>query len=183
MGKDTVHAWAGDYSPLKFPWIRPTMRLFCMATAYKNPGLRNDVSREEQAAAPATARNGLILLFARFFAAALARQRFFDPLLFTGLQVKRVTLYFLDGVLLLYLTLEAAKRILQGLALLNSDFSQTCCTPLLAPNGLVSYGKARLSKSSRMYKIPALFQKTKRSPSCTSRGAYALVDRMKLAGR
>lgn len=58
MGKDTVHAWAGDYFPLIFPWIRPTMRILHMATADKNPGLRNDVSGEERAAAPATARNG-----------------------------------------------------------------------------------------------------------------------------
>lgn len=68
---------------------------------------------------------GLILFLARFLTAALACQRFFHPLLFSRLQVIGVTFHFLDDVLLLYLPLEAAKRILQGLALLKSDFSQT----------------------------------------------------------
>ena len=40
-----------------------------------------------------------------------------------------MTFYFLDYVFLLYLTLETAKRILQGLALLNSDFSQPATPP------------------------------------------------------
>lgn len=76
---------------------------------------------------------GLILLLARFLTAALACERFFHPLLLARLQVKGVTFHFLDDVLLLYLPLEAAKRVLEGLALLNSDFSQTYDTPLLVP--------------------------------------------------
>ena len=99
--------------------------------------LRNESVREERAASPTTdGPDGLILLLARFLPAALTRQRFLHPLLFTRLQVKRVTFHFLNNVFLLYLSLEAAKRILQGLALLNSDFSQSYCTPLLVPTGL-----------------------------------------------
>jgi len=52
-----------------------------------------------------------------------------------------VTFHFLDDVFLLYLSLKAAKRILEGLSLLQSDFSQTDYTPPLALNGPSSYGK------------------------------------------
>src|SRR5271157_2197068 len=84
---------------------------------------------------------GLVLFLARFLPAALASQGFFHPLLLAGLQVKGVTFHFLDDVFLLYLPLETAKCVLEGLALLNSDFSQRSYTPLLVPIGLVSYGK------------------------------------------
>lgn len=124
MGKDSVHAWAGDYSPLNFSLDSAHHADARMATADKNPGLQNDWSGEEQAVTPSHGPDGLILLLARFLTASLARQRFFHPLLFTRLQLKGVTFHFLDDVLLLYLPLEAAKRILEGLALLNSDFSQ-----------------------------------------------------------
>jgi len=50
----------------------------------------------------------LLLFFACFFAAALARQRFFYALLLAGLQVEGVTLHFLDDVFLLHLAFEAA---------------------------------------------------------------------------
>jgi len=93
---------------------------------------------------------GLILLFARFLAAAFARQRFFHPFLFTRLQIKRVTLYLFDDVLLLYLPLEAAKRVLEGFALLNSDFRQRTTPPCSSLNGPVSYVKQRPCKSSGM---------------------------------
>jgi hypothetical protein len=83
----------------------------------------------------------LVLLFASFFAAALARQRFFYALSFAGLKVERVTFYFLDNVLGLYLSLETAKGVFEGFSLLKSNFSQRDCTSLLALTGLVSYGK------------------------------------------
>ena len=49
----------------------------------------------------------LILLLADLLAIALARERFFHAFLFTGLQIKRVTLDFLDNVFRLHLALEA----------------------------------------------------------------------------
>jgi len=54
----------------------------------------------------------LILLFASFFAAALARQRFFDALLLARLEIEGVTLHFLDDVLLLDFALESPKGVL-----------------------------------------------------------------------
>jgi hypothetical protein len=88
-----------------------------------------------------TARAVLVLFLARFLPAALASKGFLHPLLFAGLQVKGVTFHFLDDVFLLYLPLETAECVLEGLALLNPDLSQTSHTPLLVPIGLVSYGK------------------------------------------
>jgi hypothetical protein len=85
----------------------------------------------------------LILFLACLLAAALSSQRFFHPLFLARFQVEGVTLHFLDNVLLLYLPFEAAKRVLEGLALLNSNFRQKNCTPLLALTGPVSYGKHR----------------------------------------
>ena len=52
-----------------------------------------------------------VLLFARFFAGALTRQRFFYTLLFARLQIKRVTLDFLDYVFGLHFSLEATKSV------------------------------------------------------------------------
>jgi len=98
----------------------------------KIPGLRNE--RGERAVTPeGDGPNDSICFFTRFLTAALTCERFFHPLLLTGLQVKGVTFHFLDDVLLLYLSLEAAKRIFEGLALLQSDFSQTDYTPQLVP--------------------------------------------------
>jgi len=88
-----------------------------------------------------TARAVLVLFLARLLPAALASKGFLHPLLLAGLQVKGVTFHFLDDVFLLYLPLETAKCVLEGFALLNSDFSQRSYTPLLVPIGLVSYGK------------------------------------------
>jgi hypothetical protein len=81
--------------------------------------------------------NDSICLFTRFLTAALACQRFFHPLLLAGLQIKGVTFHFLDNVFLLYLPLKTAERIFEGLALLQSDFSQTNYTPLLVPKWTV----------------------------------------------
>ena len=54
----------------------------------------------------------LVLLFASFLAAALARQRFFHAFLFARLEVKGVTLDFLNNVLLLNFPLKAAQGVL-----------------------------------------------------------------------
>ena len=95
------------------------MRSARTAIANKIPGLRNESNSGERAATPeCDGPNDSICFFARFFTAALACERFFHPLLLSRLKVKRVTFHFLDDVLLLYLPLEAAKRILEGLALL-----------------------------------------------------------------
>jgi len=69
------------------------------------------------------------LFFASFLAASLARQRFFYSLSFAGLQVKRVTLYFLDYVLGLDLPLEPPKRVFEGFTLLESNFRQQTAPP------------------------------------------------------
>ena len=74
----------------------------------------------------------LVLLLTSFLAAALTRQRFFHALSFAGLQVERVTLYFLNNVIGLDFPFEAAKRVLEGFALLKSNFSQLACTSSLA---------------------------------------------------
>jgi hypothetical protein len=74
----------------------------------------------------------LVLLFASFLAAALARQRFLHAFLFARLEVKGVTLHFLDDVLLLDLSLETPQGVLQRFAFLNTNFRQTANTPRLA---------------------------------------------------
>jgi hypothetical protein len=81
----------------------------------------------------------LILFLASFLAIPLARQSCFDAALFTGLQVVGVTLYFLDNILLLYLTLEPAKRVLERLAFLYANFSQKRSTsePALKANPII----------------------------------------------
>ena len=58
----------------------------------------------------------LLLFFACFLAAPLARQGFFDAPFLAGFQVKGVTLDFLDDVFLLYLSLEATQGVLERLA-------------------------------------------------------------------
>jgi hypothetical protein len=73
----------------------------------------------------------LILLFASLFSAAFTRERFFNALLFAGLQVKGVSLDLLDNIFLLNLALKAAQRVLEGFALLEPDFCQPDNTPKL----------------------------------------------------
>jgi hypothetical protein len=93
-----------------------------------------------------------------------------------------VTFHFLDNVFLLYFPLKTTECIFEGLSLLQSDFSQTNYTPLLALTGPFSYGKHRVSKSSGMWKDSRPSQNKNFSPSCTRRGAYALVAFRKLVG-
>jgi hypothetical protein len=52
-----------------------------------------------------------ILLLACFLACALACKRFLNPLFLAGFQVKRVTLYFFNDVLLLHFPLEATQGV------------------------------------------------------------------------
>jgi hypothetical protein len=98
----------------------------------------------------AAARGTLVLLFACFFPAALAGQRFFHPLLLTRFQVKGVTLDLLDDVFLLHLALEATQCVLEGLALLKSDFCQLNYTPKLVPFGPDSYCKVPTASQVNM---------------------------------
>jgi hypothetical protein len=88
----------------------------------------------------------LVLLFASFLAASLARQRFFYSLSFAGLQVERVTLYFLDDVLGLYLPFKPAKRVFKRFTFLKSNLCQRNYTPLLVLAGLVQLCQATPSQ-------------------------------------
>jgi len=54
----------------------------------------------------------------------LAGECCFDPLLFTWLQVKGMTLDFFNDVFGLHLALETAQRVLERFPFLQSDFSQ-----------------------------------------------------------
>ena len=76
----------------------------------------------------------LLLLFASFFPAALACQGFFNTLLLAGFQVKGVALNLLYDVFLLYLALETAQRIFEGLTLLQPNLCQRNYTPKLVPD-------------------------------------------------
>jgi len=78
---------------------------------------------------------GLVLLFTSLFTIPLARQRFLHATLFAGLQVKGVTLHFLDDVLLLYLTLEPAQCIFKRFAFLHANLCQSNYTPKLTQTG------------------------------------------------
>ena len=71
----------------------------------------------------------LFLFLARFLASAFASQCGFDALLFAGLQVKGVALNLLDNVFLLHLAFETSQSVLEGFALLNSNFRQTYTPP------------------------------------------------------
>ena len=61
--------------------------------------------------------------------AAFARKRLFDALLLARLQIEGVLLDFLDAVFLLYLSLEPSQCVFDGLAILNSNLSQTIHPP------------------------------------------------------
>ena len=71
----------------------------------------------------------LVLFLARFLACSLASQRGLYTLLLAGLQVKGVTLHFLNDVFLLYLSLETAQSVLEGFTLLKPYFCQTDTPP------------------------------------------------------
>ena len=70
-------------------------------------------------------RSRILVAIARaFLAIALARQRCLDPLLLTGLQIKRVPLNLLDNVFLHDLALEASERAFERFTILHLDFGQ-----------------------------------------------------------
>ena len=71
----------------------------------------------------------LVLLLANFFASAFPGQRGLNALLFTGFQVKGVTLDLFDNVFLLHFALEAAQRIFERFPLLQPNFGQTDTPP------------------------------------------------------
>ena len=73
----------------------------------------------------------LFLLFAGLFAAPLASQCLLQAHLFTRLQIKGVALDLFNDVFRLHLALEAAQSVLQGFALLQSNFCQTETPPNL----------------------------------------------------
>jgi hypothetical protein len=66
----------------------------------------------------------LVLLLADLLTITLASERFFYALFFARLQIKGMTLYFLDDVFGLHLSLETAQSILKGFAFLNSNLCQ-----------------------------------------------------------
>src|ERR1700680_3795993 len=82
-----------------------------------------------------------ILLLTRLLTGTLARQCGLHALFFARLQVKGVTLDFLNNVFLLHLALETAQGVFEGLTLLQSDFGQKRYTPKLVRVGPVSYYK------------------------------------------
>jgi hypothetical protein len=66
----------------------------------------------------------LVLLLTDLLAVAFASKRFFYTLFLAGLQVERMTLYFLDDVFRLNLPLEPSQCVFERLAFLHSNFCQ-----------------------------------------------------------
>jgi hypothetical protein len=131
---------------------------------------------------PETTGFSLVLLLACFLAAAFASQRLLDSFSLAGLQVKRVTLDFLDDVLGLYLTLEPPKRIFKGFTLLKSNFRQRNLRPLpVQLDWIVMTSLAHLSQveCAGIFTSP---QKFIRMENCICRGANELVGFIRLAG-
>jgi hypothetical protein len=63
-------------------------------------------------------------------AGSFPRQGRFDSLFLSWLQIKGMLFDFLNDVLLLHLSLEAAEGAFQRLSLLKSNFGQTINTPI-----------------------------------------------------
>ncbi len=76
----------------------------------------------------------LILLLTNLLTIALACESFFHTLLFTGLQIKRMSLDFLDDVFSLHFALEAPQGILKGFAILYSNLCQEKIHLQIVPN-------------------------------------------------
>lgn len=64
------------------------------------------------------------------FAGSFPRQGRFDSLFLSWLQIKGMFFDFLDDVLLLHLSLEAAEGAFERLSLLKSNFGQTTNTSI-----------------------------------------------------
>src|SRR5271170_1196075 len=109
-----------------------------------------------------------------------------------------MTLYFLDDVFLLHLTLKASECVFEGFSLLQPDFCQRNDTPKLVRRGLIIYCKVRNAsqglcgpegrtgrppdsrRGRRRYKKKA--QKFIFSANCTWRGGKELVAWTGLVG-
>ena len=94
----------------------------------------------------------LVLFLARFLTSAFARQGGLHTLFLARFQVKGVTLDLLNDVFLLYLTLEAAQRVLEGFPLLKPNFRQTA-HPQTCPVGPDSYYKVLILSQGARSKI------------------------------
>ena len=131
---------------------------------------------------PANGPFSLVLFLTCFLAAALASQRFFYALSLAGLQVKRVTLYFLDDVLGLHLPLESPQGVFEGFPLLQSNFRQRATPPHSSKvDSLVMASNVPLSQVE-CAEILASPQKFNRIDSCNCRGANEVVGFIKLVG-
>jgi len=85
-----------------------------------------------RAAGPETPPAGSFDIPACFFPVSLSGQRLLDPALLARFQVKRMPFDLFNDVLLLDLSLEPAKGVLQSFALLKLYFRQTKYTsPLI----------------------------------------------------
>jgi hypothetical protein len=80
----------------------------------------------------------LVLLLTDLLAITLTCKRFLHAFLFTGLQIERVTLDFLDNVFSLHLALEAPQGILKGFAFLYSNLCQEKIHLQTVPIGIIS---------------------------------------------
>jgi len=151
--------------------------------------VRTIFTYEERAARRRTARFLLVLFFTCFLAAAFACQRFFYALSLAGLQVKRVTLYFLNNVLGLYLPLKSPQRIFEGFSLLKSNFRQRTTPPLsscvdllvmasIAILSQVDYERIfMLFRNSTASKIASAAERTRSSASSSLQVADNKPDR------
>ena len=77
----------------------------------------------------------LILLLTDFLAVTLTCEPFIDAFLFTGIQINRVTMDFLDNVFRLHLALEATQCVLKGFAFLYSNLCQEKYTSKQSQSG------------------------------------------------
>ena|SRR5512146_203806 len=90
--------------------------------------------------------SNLIRLFAHLFSGTLSRQSLLHPALRSGLQIKGVALHFFDDLFRLHLALEPPQGIVDGLPLLQSNFSQTN-TSQVVPIGELTAVAVRLSRT------------------------------------
>jgi hypothetical protein len=74
-------------------------------------------------------RRGLLDILASLLAVSLASQRFLSPLLFTRLEIERMSFNLFDDVFLLDLSLESPQGALQGFTVLDIDFRQLKSPP------------------------------------------------------
>jgi len=128
-------------------WL--TARSLLHSRVHRQRPPRTQRAKKKGAALASGGPPALLLFLSSFLPAALACQRFLDTLLFAGLQIKRVALYFLDDVFLLHLPLEAAQCVFEGFSLLQSDFRQKL-HPQTSPDGLDSYCKVRQTSQGLM---------------------------------